>query len=376
MAAHFLLKPKAIPLTLEFIASLNEEQSRLLLAKIRWGSVDKQVCPDCAVVDRHHNIHTRKQWRCKHCYHTFSVTSGTPFADHKISYRKLLIAIFSFIIGHKGLAALHLRRIIGGQYRTSFTLLHKIRETIMMNMPIAQLSGVVEIDGGHFSGKKRKGRTLTKPEVLPKDKTQVPTKYSVQQRDKIKSYEFPHHPNRRIVIVLRETSSQKSENINPHTGKEKGVGATRTIVAVCRSENKTDIEALVHKYVAKNSIIRSDELSAYGNLKFQGYGHETVNHSKEFSTDTGVNQNQAEAFFSRMRRSFFGIYHRITPRYMLDYSSEIAWREDVRRNDTNAQLQMLVRYIFCSGVSPDWSNYCRGNKRKVELLFQGSLSVV
>ncbi len=371
MAAHFLLKPEAIPLTLEAVTILSDEQSRLLLAQIRWGSADKQVCPSCAVVDSHHNIRTRKQWRCKHCYHTFSVTSGTPFADHKISCRKLLIAIFAFIINHKGLAALALRRIIGGQYRTSFTLLHKMREAIMMDMPTAQLSGVVEIDGGHFSGKKRKGRTLTKPVMLPKDKTQVPAKYSTQQRDKIKSHEFPHHPNRRIVIALRETSSQKSGNFNPHTGKERGMGATRTIVAVCRSENTTDIEALVHKHVAKNSIIRSDELTAYGNLKYQGYGHETVNHSKEFSTDTGVNQNQAESFFSRMRRACIGIYHRITPRYMLDYSAEIAWREDVRRRNTSNQLQMLVRCVFSSGVSPDWSNYCRGNKRKVELLFQG-----
>lgn len=153
------------------------------------------------------------------------------------------------------------------------------------------------------------------------------------------------------------------------------MGATRTIVAVYRSENKTDIEALVHKHVAKNSTIRSDELSAYGNLKYQGYGHETVNHSKEFSTDKGVNQNQAESFFSRMRRAFIGIYHRITPRYMLDYSAEIAWREDVRRHRTTNQLQMLVRCVFSSGVSPDWFNYCRGNKRKVELMFYGYLSV-
>ena len=370
MPANYWSKPEAIPLTLEAIASLSEEESRLLLAKIRWGSADTQVCPDCAVVDKHHNIRTRKQWRCKHCCHTFSVTSGTPFADHKISYRKLLIAFFCFIINHKGQAALALRRIIGGQYRTSFTLLHKIRESLILNMYTAQLSGVVEIDGGHFSGKKRKGRTLTKPEVLAKDKTQVPAKYRVQHRDKIKPYENPYHPNRRIIITLREVSSQKSGNFNPHTGKEKGIGAIKTIVAVCRSENGADIEALVHKYVAKNSMIRSDELPAYGNLKYQGYGHETVNHSKEFSTDKGVNQNQAESYFSRLRRACIGVFHRMTPKHMLAYAVEMGWREDVRRLSTSEQLQMLLRCVFRSGVSPDWSNYCRGNNRKVELLFQ------
>lgn len=169
-----------MPLNLSQITALTDEQARMMMAQMRWGSIDKQVCPSCAVIDKHHNIRTRKQWRCKHCSHTFSVTSGTPFADHKISCHKLLVALFAFIINHKGLAALALRHIIGGQYRTSFTLLHKIRETLMLNMPTEQLSGVVEIDGGHFSGKARKGRTLTKPEVPAEDKTQVPVKYRVQ----------------------------------------------------------------------------------------------------------------------------------------------------------------------------------------------------
>ena len=364
MAIHYLLSKEAVPLSLVQIAALTDEQARMMMAQMRWGSVDEQICPSCAVIDKHHNIRTRKQWRCKHCYTTFSVTTGTPFADHKISYNKLLLAIFAFIINHKGLAALNLRRIIGGQYRTAFTLLHKIREAVMMTVPTDMLSGVVEIDGGHFSGKQRKGRTISKPQ--PKDKTQVPAKYSTQHRDKLKSHEFPFHPNRRIVITMREVVPvQKVDS------KSKGSGAARTIVAICRSENTKDIEALVNQHVAKHSMIRSDELSAYGNLKYMGYGHETVNHSKEFSTDSGVNQNQAESFFSRMRRSCIGIYHRITPRYMLDYAAEMAWREDMRRRDTEDQLRTLIRRVFKAGVSFDWTNYCRGNKRRTELLFQG-----
>jgi hypothetical protein len=51
---------------------------------------------------------------------------------------------------------------------------------------------------------------------------------------------------------------------------------------------------------------RSDELSAYGNLEYIGYTHEAVNHSFEFSTDSGVNQNQAESYFSRLQRACIG----------------------------------------------------------------------
>jgi transposase-like protein len=369
---HFWLSSEAIPLTLDAIATLSDEQARLFLAELRWGSREQQACPECGVIDRHYNIRTRQQWRCKHCFRTFSVTTGTPFADHKLGYRKLLLAIFAFLINQKGLAALALRRIIGGQYRTAFTLLHKIREAVMLTVAPEKLNGVIEVDGGHFSGKKRKGRKK-KPKAKPEDKTEVPAKYS-QHRDKVKPSAFPFHPNRRIVMVLREISTEKTGQFNIHNGKEIGKGAARTVVAICRSENSADVEALVKQHVETQSMIRSDELPAYGNLKLMGYDHECVNHSVEFSTDDGINQNQAESFFSRMRRACIGIYHRVTPRYMIDYACEMAWREDVRRKDTHAQLQGLIQRVLGSGISADWINYCRGNKRKVELLFEGAQS--
>lgn len=151
---------------------------------------------------------------------------------------------------------------------------------------------------------------------------------------------------------------------------EAGKGAARTVVAVCRSENTADIEALVQRWVGSRTTVRSDELPAYGNLKLMGYVHETVNHSEEFSTDSGVNQNQAESYFSRMRRSCFGIYHRITPKYMLDYACEMAWREDMRRRNTKDQVYSLFHRICRAGISTDWFNYAHGNKRARELLFQ------
>jgi transposase-like protein len=359
MAQHFWLRANSVSLSGVDIARLDEEQARAQLARLRWGD-GAQACPACGVIDSHYDIRSRSQWRCKACNHTFSVTSGTPFADCKIGHVRLLLAIFSFVVNQKGIAALALKRLIGGQYRTSYTLLQKIREAVMLTVSASQLEGVIEVDGGHFAGKKRKGRKM-KLVVEPAART-IPKKHlKAQHRDKIAPSEFPHHPNRRIVLVLREVYP-------PGTGK--GKGAVRTRVAVIRSENTADVEALVKKYVAKQSTVRSDELPAYGNLKLLGYFHETVNHSVEFSTDGGVNQNQAESFFSRMRRAFIGVYHKITPRYMVDYAHEMAWREDARRTDTLGQMRDLMKRVCSSGRSTDWINYGRkGHKRPVELLF-------
>ena len=309
MSQHFWLKSSSVSLSGMEIAQLSDEQARYYLARMRWGD-QGQVCPACAALDQHYDIKTRKQWGCKHCGRRFSVTTGTPFADFKIGYARLLMAIFAFVVNQKGVAALALRRIIGGQYRTSYTLLHKIREALMLTASAEPMSGVVEVDGGHFAGKRRKGRKLKED----RGPAELPKKYrKPQQRDKVSNAAFPHHPNRRIVLVLREMC-QDGE----------GVGAARTKVAIIRSENTADIEALVKLHVAKLTTIRSDELTAYGNLKLLGYAHQTVNHSVEFSTDDGVNQNQAESFFSRMRRAFIGVYHKITPSYMLDYACEMA----------------------------------------------------
>ena len=93
-----------------------------------------------------------------------------------------------------------------------------------------------------------------------------------------------------------------------------------------------------------------------------------VNHSIEFSTDEGVNNNHAESYFSRMRRMVFGQVHRVTPKYMLDYVTEVAWREDWRRIQTSEQVRCLIRMSTYS-ASQWWRGYWQGKKRKEEVFF-------
>jgi hypothetical protein len=51
-----------------------------------------------------------------------------------------------------------------------------------------------------------------------------------------------------------------------------------------------------------------------------------VNHSAEYVGEDGANVNQAESWFSRLRRAEYGIHHRISGSYLYQYANEMAWR--------------------------------------------------
>lgn len=86
------------------------------------------------------------------CKAVFSVTSGTAFHARKLSFKKMLIAIWFSANSVKGKAALQLSREIGVQYKTAWVLLMKLREAIAWRREEMVLDGEVEIDGKYAGG--------------------------------------------------------------------------------------------------------------------------------------------------------------------------------------------------------------------------------
>lgn len=342
------------------IAQFSEDEAFWFFVKQRWGELAKQICPGCGAVDTHYFRHSRKQWRCKHCDRCFSVTTGTPLADHKLSFKQMLLGMFLYTSSVKGISCVDLSGKLKVQVKTAHMLIGKIRECLLRQRDTNPLSGLVHIDGGHFGGKPRKPNVRRKPDakaiadkvehLLGKQKKALP-KYgyagSKQNQKKRK--------NRRIVMVMRE--------VYP----EKGKGARRTIVSVSMSEDRASAEELAKRYIASDTLIMSDENPAYAQFS-QWYEHETVEHAKEFSRPDGINENQAESFFSRLRRCEYGIVHRITPKYLMDLANEIAWREDTRRITEGERLKDLFQKVFKNGLSRWWRGYHQGHRREMELL--------
>ena len=342
---HFLLSKAARDFTLSDVDKMNRFQVHDWFVKARWGNEGTQVCQECGTIDRHYWIKTRWQWRCKDvaCGRFFSVTSGTKFTDRKLPLKYILRAMLIFVANVKGISACSLARQLGIAYMTSFVLLHKLREGITDSAPEDQIDGLVHVDGAHVSGRQRKPRV------------KVPTN-KAQARDRIDVAANPTHPNRRIVMVIRKVS------------EERGIGGLRTIVEVTRGETAQIARALAKKYIKKGAKVHTDEHPAYAEFQAR-YVHEAVNHSTHFSTDEGVSNNQAESFFSRMRRMVIGQVHRVTPRYMVDYAREIAWREDFRRDSPSILANKLAKACL-SRAGRDWRRYWQGDKRPGENLFE------
>lgn len=75
MAQHFLLSSQARSLSLIDVMKLCDDQAHELFKALHWDKCDNDtVCSTCGMVHAPYKIQSRKQLRCKHCNHTFSVT--------------------------------------------------------------------------------------------------------------------------------------------------------------------------------------------------------------------------------------------------------------------------------------------------------------
>jgi transposase-like protein len=353
MAQHISQSKRYRDIGLSHFMDMSEEQAWETFVKCRWGSMTSMPCPTCGVIDEHYRRRTRRQWCCKHCSRVFSVTSDTPFMGRRLSFKRLLLLIFLFAIEPKGLSANKLSGQIGVTFRTAFQNLGKLREAIFQTQDLTPLSGIVQIDGGHFCGKPRRPRRRTKMtseianNILRNRKASiVPPKRGGQiepwNREKLK--------NRRIVIVMREVMV---------TG--------RIIVAIAKAEDQKSVVPLVQKRVCPGSVIQTDDGKAYTPLS-AWFDHQTVRHSVEYCTDDGVNNNQAESFFSRMRRAEYGVHHGMRPQYLAFYAAEFAWREMHRAESLGTKFFGLLKRILSCDISRAWRGYAQGRRLGFEYL--------
>lgn len=315
MTQHFLLSAKARTLSLASVARMSEEEARAAFIAIRWSDNEgKPYCAKCGCADVL-AYSCRPIFKCKGCGAQFSVTSGTIFHSRKLAVRDILLAIAIFVNGAKGHSALQLSRDLDCQYKTAFVLAHKIREAIGSADKEAKASGHVEVDGAYFGGYVK------------------PANYKENRRDR--RLRFNQSGKRRVVIVMRERHG-------------------KTLTFVAKSEDAS--VPTLRDRIETGSTIYADEAKHWDELHAR-YLTKRINHSTNYSDLNGTSTNQAESFFSRLRRAEIGIHHHVAGPYLAAYAAEMDWREDNRRVSNGEQYLIAADAAAKHPVSAQWKGY-------------------
>ena len=315
MAQHFLPSAAARTLSLPRIYRAGEDAAYETFCKLRWPETEGEaVCPDCGCCESY-KITTRRKFKCKACHRQFSVTTGTIFASRKLSFMDLLAGIFLFVNGSKGKSAVQMSRELDVQYKTAWVLCHKLREAMQDEYEGRKVSGEVEIDGAYFGG-----------HIRPANK----------REDRIDRRRKRYQTGtRRVVVVARA---------------RKG----RTLTFVTRKESEgVDIVA---RNVMPGSMIFADEAGHWDHLS-RGFNMGRINHEEAYSDLCGTHTNNAESFFSRLRRMVRGQHHFVSPKYLHQYASHAAWLEDHRRESNGDLVKRVARNVMEAPVSRVFAGY-------------------
>jgi transposase-like protein len=383
-ASQFHMSKAAVDTSVEVFAKMTDLQCVQHMAKVRWGSCKKVVCPHCSTCSEHYFSKAELRWKCKGCGKRFSVTSKTVFANRRLTIQKLLSAIHLWASGSAGQPALELRRMLDIKgYNSAFTLVSKLREGLLHGFNTGLISGVVEMDGAHASGRRaseKRGNPLNyslsghreeRPDDEVTNVSRIKKKYH-EKRAAIAAggvvdpqYGTVFPAARRMVLTIRRRSGTP------------GRGALTTRIGIGMAETPQVALSLAQAYVAiPESILATDSGLAFSQLGKQFQYHLQVNHSETLSGPNGEHNNNAESFGARQDRAEKGVYLNIEPKYLCDYATESAFREDHRRRAPGATS---IRALHCAlniGMSRYWRGYTHGQHRDFELLHPANQSAL
>ncbi len=300
---------------------MSETEAETAFRKIRWSETDGEpVCPECGGVEPYEYRRPTGllRFRCKACSKNFSITSGTLFAAHKAPLRTYLAAIAVAMNEVKGKNALALSRDLGMSHKACWVLAAQGPRS----------------DGGRVQGP--------------------------QDRRRWQSGGSGWHVRRVATsarqIFARTAATVASRSTSPASASHSLSCASATAIqlpAVFRSEGAA--LSWIKSRVEHGTVLNADEASGWDGLASK-YEMKRINHQEAYS-DGEACTNQAESYFSRIRRAEMGHFHHVSGPYLLRYAQESAFREDARRVDNGTQVRRVTELALKRGPSVDFSGY-------------------
>lgn len=249
------------------------------------------VCPYCSHEEKVYRYANGKTFKCSACVRQFKVTTNTIYESSNLPLKKWFLAFYLISTNKKGISSVQLSKALGITQKSAWYLMHKIRFMVSGDCN-EQLSGTVECDetyvGGRRKGSKR-GRGATH---------KTPVFGMLQRRGKL------------IVMPVENTK-------------------------------RVTLDPIIRKYVEKGTRVMTDEWHAYKKLA-PDYKHETVNHGAKEYVRGEVHVNSLEGAWSLLKRSFRGIYHRPSKKYLAKYCAEFQFKYNTRKDSEKERFEKVL----------------------------------
>lgn len=295
------------------------ELAREWLERHLW--VDGPICPFCGGIDNATSLSTRPGlYQCNNaeCRGQFTVTVGTLFERSHIPLNKWLLAAFLICSSKKGISTHQMHRMIGVSYKSTWFMMHRIREAMREGKFPGGMGGenqVVEVDETYVGGKAKNRKN--------------------------------HVPKKEAVVALVERGGRVRSHHVPVV-------------------NSKTLRPILVQEISRKSYLMTDESLVYPSIGAEFAGHGTVNHSAEEYVRTGGfhHTNTIENFFSIFKRGIIGTYHHVSPQHLKRYLAEFDFRYNQRTAlgvDDRARADKLLKGIVGKRLTYRRTNEARND---------------
>jgi transposase-like protein len=190
-----------------------------------------------------------------------------------------------------GISAKQLQRELGVTYKTAWRIFKEVRK--LMNENVNPFSGQIEVDETYMGGKRagKRGRGAS---------------------------------GKSVVLGIVERNGKAIARVVPNV-------KARTLLPMIAEnivrENKT--------------VVFTDELPSYNQIKRLGYAHEIVQHSAKQYVSGIAHVNTVESLWSTIKRGIDGVNHSVSPLHLQSYLDSYIYRYNHRKDEQPLFLSLL-----------------------------------